>query len=71
MNLEFDISFKDVKEGVEDKVVILATSKDLNAAMWIKGALDLQWASEENQKILVEDDPEREFFVQEREIEDE
>ena len=65
--LEFDICFKDVdQEGNVINEVILSTSKELKGAMWIKGALAMSWASDET-----EGKPDREFFVQEREVEEE
>lgn len=65
--LEFDISFKDIDPDTGDvtKEVVLATSSDLKASMWIRGALEFQWFSPEG-----EQDPNREFFVKEREVED-
>jgi hypothetical protein len=65
--LEFDIKFKDTDpdSGEVTKEVVLATSKDLKAAMWIKNSLEYLWFSEDG-----ENDPNREFFVQEREVEE-
>jgi hypothetical protein len=60
--LEFDICFKD--EGKEP--VVLATATELKAAMWIKAALETHWYSDGG-----DNDPNREFFVQEREVEEE
>ena len=62
--LEFDICFKDINPDTgEEKTTILGTSKELKGAMWIKTALEMHWLSGEG-----ENDPNREFFVQEREV---
>ena len=64
--LEFDICFRDINsESGEKTEVVLATAKEIKAAMWIKVALETHWFSGES-----ENDPTREFFVQEREVED-
>lgn len=66
--LEFDICFKDIDPDSGDVTneVVLATATELKAAMWIKAALQTHWCSDEG-----DNDPNREFFVQEREVEEE
>ena len=66
--MEYQICFKDVNPDNEEEFLnetSLAVSEDLKAAMWIKGALEIAWVSDES-----EEKPNRVFFVNEIETDD-